>query len=70
MTRWLKGEPSLKDVLADPVIRLMMRRDRVDPDQLHAFLRHLSDARVSIDFGGMPAGFGDLESPKQDALAR
>jgi hypothetical protein len=70
MGRWLKGEPKLRDVLADPVIRLMMRRDRVDPEQLHAFLRHLNDARVSSDFREMPAGFGDLESPERDARAR
>lgn len=65
MGRWLKGEPSLRDVLADPVIRLMMRRDRVDPDQLYAFLRRVNDARASSVFRGMPTGFGDLEYPKQ-----
>jgi len=69
MRRWLKGEPRLRDVLADPVIRLMMRRDRVDPEQLHAFLRHLNDARMGNGLRGMPRGFADLESPKRDALA-
>ena len=39
MRRWLKGEPTLRETLDDPVIRLIMRRDRVDPDHLHAFLR-------------------------------
>jgi len=70
MGRWLKGEPRLREVLADPVIRLMMRRDRVDPEQLHAFLRHLNDARVSSGFRGVPAGFSDFEFPKPDALVR
>jgi hypothetical protein len=39
MRRWLTGEPTLREVLADPVIQLMMRRDRVDPDDLWALLR-------------------------------
>ena len=39
MRRWLMGEPTLTEVLADPVIQLMMRRDRVDPEQLQSFLR-------------------------------
>lgn len=41
MRRWLKGEPTLSEVLDDPVIRLVMRRDRVDPDRLREFLRGL-----------------------------
>ena len=39
MRRWLTGEPTLGEVLADPVIQLMMRRDHVDPDNLQALLR-------------------------------
>ena len=70
MRRWLKGEPKLRDVLADPVIQLMMRRDRVDPDDLHALLRNLKDARVRADFGGMPAVWADFECAKGEALAR
>jgi hypothetical protein len=42
MRRWLTGEPTLSEVLADPVIQLMMRRDRVDPDNLQALLRGVS----------------------------
>jgi hypothetical protein len=46
---WLKGEPKLSDVLTEPVIQLLMRRDQVDPAHLHAFLRRvgstLGDAR-------------------------
>lgn len=41
MRRWLRGEPRLTEVLADPVIQLIMRRDRVDPEHLHAFLRSI-----------------------------
>jgi hypothetical protein len=38
MRRWLKGEPTLSETLEDPVIQMMMRRDRVDPDRLRALL--------------------------------
>lgn len=69
MRRWLKGEPKLRDVLADPVIQLMMRRDRVDPDDLHALLRNLKDVRVRADFGSMPAVWADFECAKGEALA-
>jgi hypothetical protein len=57
--RWLKGEPKLRDVLADPVIQLMMRRDQVDPEHLHAFL-----LRVSGRLGGVTE-----ESPARLVLA-
>jgi hypothetical protein len=70
MGRWLKGEPRLRDVLADPVIGLMMRRDRVDPGQLRAFLRDINDARVSSGFRGRPAGFADFECSEADELVR
>ena len=42
MRRWLTGEPTLGEMLADPVIQLVMRRDRVDPDDLQALLRDIS----------------------------
>ena len=41
MRRWLKGEPTLREALEDPVIQLIMRRDRVDPDHLEALLREV-----------------------------
>lgn len=70
MPRWLKGEPKLREVLSDPVIQLMMRRDHVDPDLLHAFLCHVRDARADADVRRLPTGFTDIESAKGDALAR
>jgi hypothetical protein len=54
MRLWLKGEPKLSDLLADPVIGLLMRRDGVHPDNLRALLRHLNDARASSALRGMP----------------
>ncbi len=49
MRRWLKGEPTLREVLDDPVIQLIMRRDRVDPDHLHAFLRGVGTRLPNVE---------------------
>jgi len=49
MRRWLKGEPSLSDVLADPVIQLIMRRDRVDPGHLNDLLRRMVPRSVNVE---------------------
>ncbi|HLJ20567.1 MAG TPA: hypothetical protein VKU84_10225 [Stellaceae bacterium] len=49
MRRWLKGEPTLREVLDDPVIQLMMRRDRVDPDRLHAILRVIGTRLPNVE---------------------
>ncbi len=38
---WRGGEPSLTDALSDPLIRVMMAADRVDPVELEADLREL-----------------------------
>ena len=38
---WRGGEPSLKDVLADPLIRVVMAAYRVDPVELEADLREV-----------------------------
>ncbi len=49
MRRWLKGEPTLREVLEDPVIQLIMRRDRVDPDRLHTFLRDVGARLPNVE---------------------
>ena len=49
MRRWLTGEPTLGEVLADPVIQLIMRRDRVDPDNLQALLRGISTRLPNVE---------------------
>lgn len=28
---WLKGEPQLRDMLTDPIVRMVMRRDNLGP---------------------------------------
>jgi hypothetical protein len=49
MRRWLTGEPTLREVLDDPVIRLIMRRDRVDPDHLQTFLRDVGTRLPNVE---------------------
>ena len=34
-----QGEPSLSDALADPIVRIIMTADHVDPQALEACLR-------------------------------
>jgi len=49
MRRWLTGEPTLREVLDDPVIRMVMRRDRVDPDHLQEFLRGVGTRLPNVE---------------------
>jgi hypothetical protein len=43
MNRYYR-EPSLKEVLSDPIVRAMMDADGVDPHELNAMLREKSAA--------------------------
>jgi hypothetical protein len=62
MRRWLRGEPKLSDVLADPVIQLVMRRDRVDPDHLRALLREVGTRAASVALAPSPHYRGKTKS--------
>ena len=57
---WHHREPTLEDMLSDPIIRAVMDADRVDPHQLKAMLndvgRALSAARGARSWGQWPAG--------------
>jgi hypothetical protein len=33
---WLKGEPQIREMLTDPIVRLVMRRDNLDPSDVWA----------------------------------
>lgn len=48
---WLRGEPMVEDMLCDPIIMTIMKRDGVAPDDLRALLqemsRRLTGSRVS-----------------------
>ncbi|MBO0902298.1 hypothetical protein [Jiella sonneratiae] len=35
----MTGEPTLEELLAEPIARLLMARDRVDPDLLEELVR-------------------------------
>ena len=52
-------EPTLEDMLSDPIIRAVMDADRVDPHELQAMLkdvgRALTMARGTPSWGQWPA---------------
>ena len=41
-----RREPTLEDMLAEPIVRVVMARDGVDPDEVRALMRQLSRART------------------------
>jgi hypothetical protein len=41
---WRGGEPTLADALSDPLTRALMEADGVDPEELEADLRDLSQS--------------------------
>lgn len=51
---WLRGEPRLDEVLADPVVGEMMRSDRVDPARFRLFLDEVRRDAASRS-GDLPA---------------
>src|SRR5713226_6998103 len=42
--RWLQGEPTLEDVLSDPTVHALMKRDDADPDNFRMFLEDVRRA--------------------------
>ncbi len=46
---WLRGEPSLEDLLSDPVLGTLMRSDGVDPRRFRAFLQGLRKSAPGRD---------------------
>jgi len=41
---WLSGEPALEDLLADPVMRLVMRRSRTSADDIRRLASRMNGA--------------------------
>ncbi len=37
--RWLTGEPALDDMLADPIVRILMERDGLSEDSVRRVFR-------------------------------
>jgi hypothetical protein len=40
-----RAEPTLKDMLSDPIVMAMMEADGVDPRELEAMLTHVGSSR-------------------------
>lgn len=43
--RWVHNEPTLKDMLADPIIQHLMRRDGVHESEVHRLAERLRQRR-------------------------
>jgi hypothetical protein len=44
----LQGEPTLEDLLSDPIVHVLMVRDGVDPDDLRMFLDDVRSALAGV----------------------
>jgi hypothetical protein len=55
---WLTGEPTLDDVLSDPVVHAMMARDHVDAEGLRDFLNDIRRARARTAIPSRRTGDG------------
>jgi len=39
---WFQGEPTLQDVMSDPIVLLLMRQDGLTPETVWAIIREAS----------------------------
>lgn len=39
---WLQGEPTLQDVMSDPIVLLLMRQDGLTPETVWAIIQETS----------------------------
>ena len=46
-------EPPLEDLLTDPIVELLLERDRIDPAELRSFLAQIRD-RLQAAAGAAP----------------
>jgi hypothetical protein len=57
---WRHREPTLEEILSDPIVRALMDADGVDPHELKAMLkevgRNIGAARGARFWGQWPAG--------------
>ena len=51
-------EPSLEDLLADPIVRLVLARDRIDPAELQSLLAQVRERLQA------PAGAAAEDQPQ------
>jgi hypothetical protein len=51
---WYQREPTLEEILSDPITKAMMQADRVEPQELAAMVRRIACARTGAMKGGKP----------------
>jgi hypothetical protein len=73
---WLHGEPSLDDVLADPIVHALMQRDGVDPHDLKALIEDVRcalrrrTAQCQVGSQDLPGACGvTSQAPRVPAVA-
>jgi len=59
---WLHGEASINEFMADPIVQLVMRSDRVSAEELWALLRTASE-RLTRAPERAPAAQSDTQKP-------
>jgi hypothetical protein len=45
--RWCLSEPTIPEMLSDPIVRALMAADRVAPEELQASLKKIAGALAS-----------------------
>ncbi|MEX0760243.1 MAG: hypothetical protein WD100_11755 [Tistlia sp.] len=68
MTTPVFAEPTVEDMLADPIVRLVMQRDGVEEAELRLTLRRLAAARTCIR-NGRDGRARSAPAPDADAVA-
>jgi hypothetical protein len=49
---WCLHEPTLQEILSDPITRALMHADRVEPREVEAMLRQVAQVRGQAGNGG------------------
>jgi hypothetical protein len=44
--RWSSSEPTIGEILSDPIVRALMEADGVEPSELEAMLRRIAAIRA------------------------
>ena len=52
---WERGEPCLGELLDDPILQILMARDGVGRDELHAVVAQ-ARARLGVSIRDLPCG--------------
>jgi hypothetical protein len=46
--RWYDREPTLEEILSDPIFKALMKADRIEPHELQSMLTHVAAVSRSV----------------------